>query len=224
MANKTYKTTLSFIFNQGFTLFKENAKDLFTLAAIFFLPGLIIMEMTNPILNFIGLIYYIFGSFVYVIGSIHIISAKYDKKKFTFKQAKNKGLEQWGKTFMYALGLGIMLILLYILLIIPGLIFNIFWTFAIYFIILSNKKLFEAMKASKQLVQGQWWRTFGYLLAISLVFIGSVVILELIVGALFDKMITDLIIAIATILLSVIITPINTVLFREFAKEKSIKL
>lgn len=51
-----------------------------------------------------------------------------------------------------------------VMLIVPGIIFSIWYAFAYYAIIFEEKKGMEALKASKRLVAGRWWRIFWLLL------------------------------------------------------------
>jgi hypothetical protein len=53
---------------------------------------------------------------------------------------------------------GLLLTMLFILLIIPGLIFIVYWLFAPFIVIDQNIGYFKAFSASKQLVKGNWWR------------------------------------------------------------------
>lgn len=72
-------------------------------------------------------------------------------------------------------GLGLMLLMiiilipLFILLIIPGLIFVIYWLFSLYVLMNENTGIWESMKRSKQIVKGRWWKVFGYFLLIVLI-------------------------------------------------------
>jgi hypothetical protein len=81
------------------------------------------------------------------------------------KQAASRWLPGLGTTLL----MGIFLVGLFILLIIPGIIFGIYWAFAIYAVMLNNKSGLEALQYSKSLVQGRWWRVFGYLLVFGLI-------------------------------------------------------
>lgn len=67
---------------------------------------------------------------------------------------------------------GLAILCLIILLIIPGIIFSVFWSFSAYFLILENKGITESMKESKQLVKGRWWKVFGYSLLFGLIVFG----------------------------------------------------
>ncbi|HSR88769.1 MAG TPA: hypothetical protein VLK22_00005 [Candidatus Udaeobacter sp.] len=57
-----------------------------------------------------------------------------------------------------------------LLLIIPGIIFAVWYTFASYAVILDGAKGLNALRASKALVVGRWWAVAGRILFIALVF------------------------------------------------------
>lgn len=63
---------------------------------------------------------------------------------------------------------GILMILGYMV-IVPGIYFNIAWGFYLFCIGLNGKKGWNALKYSKELVKGKWWRTFAYLWLLSIV-------------------------------------------------------
>ena len=53
--------------------------------------------------------------------------------------------------------------------IVPGIYFGIAWGFYYFCIGFEGKKGWEALRSSKALVQGKWWKTFGYMLLLSCV-------------------------------------------------------
>ena len=63
------------------------------------------------------------------------------------------------------------LIPLYLLLIIPGIIFTVYWAFSAYVLIGEKRGIIESLRHSFYLVKGRWWRVFGYFLLIILTFI-----------------------------------------------------
>ncbi|MEK7680889.1 MAG: hypothetical protein AAB348_02505 [Patescibacteria group bacterium] len=58
-----------------------------------------------------------------------------------------------------------------ILLVIPGIIFSLWYGFAFYAVVFEDKKGFNALKASKELVVGRWWAIFWRALAPGFVFV-----------------------------------------------------
>ncbi len=107
-----------------------------------------------------------------------------------FKKAFKGGL----KYFWIFLGLVIVQSLavlgLFILLIIPGIIFLVYWIFSPYVLFSENKGIIDSMKRSKALVKGRWWRVFGNFLLLSLIIIAISILLSFI--PFFGKMITYL--------------------------------
>lgn len=80
---------------------------------------------------------------------------------------------------------GIFLSLLFILLIVPGIIFMIYWEFAFSIVVLTGLTSLKALSKSKEIVKGRWWQTLGYSVVISIVLIVAMVIVGFVSG-LFD--------------------------------------
>jgi len=91
------------------------------------------------------------------IGMYLILKNPTAKFKELFKNTK--GL--FWKFFGLSLLTGILVMLWTLLLIIPGIIFGIFYYFALYFLIFEDVKGMNAIKSSKALVSGYWWGVFG---------------------------------------------------------------
>ncbi len=128
--------------------------------SVFFIVSLIILT--------IG-----FGFFNYWLGLILIYVALYNKKgDMRFKQVAGKSIKYFWRMLGLLVILGLALLGLFILLIIPAVIFWIFWIFSAYVLIGENKGIIGSMKRSKAIVKGRWWHVFGYTLLIVLVAIG----------------------------------------------------
>jgi hypothetical protein len=84
----------------------------------------------------------------------------------TWLQALRHAVSRWGA----AIGTGLLALLivfgLMLLLIVPGVIWMIYYSFFIFAVALRGLSGKPALDYSKALVQGQWWRVFGYLLVI----------------------------------------------------------
>ena len=104
-----------------------------------------------------------------------IANSALKNKDITWQESLKLAINKWLKAIGTNLLAGILLFGLFILLIIPGIIFSIYWHFILYVVIFTDKWGLEALKYSKELVQNRWWKTFGY----ALLFGG----LALIVGA-----------------------------------------
>ncbi|MFH1426527.1 MAG: hypothetical protein ABIG66_03840 [Candidatus Kerfeldbacteria bacterium] len=80
-------------------------------------------------------------------------------------------LEHWLPLFLTTLVMTILLIPLFLLFFVPGLIFSIYWLFITPAVVIGGKKYFEALKYSKQLLQGHWWQAFGRIVVLLIVFV-----------------------------------------------------
>jgi hypothetical protein len=70
----------------------------------------------------------------------------------------------------------------FVLLIIPGIIFSVWFAFSIYEVVLKNKKVIESIKASKALVKGRWWAVLWRLVVPIAVFGLALIIVNSLVG------------------------------------------
>lgn len=73
--------------------------------------------------------------------------------------------------FGLSLLVGIIVMLWTLLFIVPGIIMGIFYMFSIYAFLFAEQRGKQAMKFSKQLVQGYWWAVFGRLCFLILIII-----------------------------------------------------
>ncbi len=90
------------------------------------------------------------------------------KNKFSFQEIISFGKKSWLKYLGLLIVSGIFLFGLFMLLIIPGIIFFIYWFFSFYIIFDENKGILHSLKRSKELVKGSWWRVCSYLIIIFL--------------------------------------------------------
>jgi len=90
--------------------------------------------------------------------------------KIGFKKVFNTSKKYFWKYLGLGIVLAILLTILYLLLVIPGIIFTVYWAFAAFILIKENVNIGESMKRSKALVRGKWWRVFGYLLLVYIIY------------------------------------------------------
>lgn len=122
-----------------------------------------------------------------VIIYINLIATTFIFLKLEDKKAScQKAKEILHSRIVKLIGLGIVqtiaLAILFILLIIPGIIFSIYWMFAGYFVLFRGKGIFESLKESMNLVKDNWWRSFGYMFIVTLIVIILMIIVEMILG------------------------------------------
>ncbi|MBI2128803.1 hypothetical protein HYU07_01055 [Candidatus Woesearchaeota archaeon] len=105
----------------------------------------------------------------------------------SFNDAVKGGMKYYLRFLGLALVKGLALLALFILFVIPGIIFSVYWAFSSIALVGENKAIIESMKKSKEVVKGKWWSVFGYLLLFFLLIsvISSVVmVVGLILGVL----------------------------------------
>ena len=83
--------------------------------------------------------------------------------------ALKMSFEKWGSGILTNIVQGFILFLLLILLIVPGLIWIVYYSFTSQIVALNDLKYKRALDYSKSLVKGNWWRTLGYSIVIALV-------------------------------------------------------
>ncbi|MEK6925870.1 MAG: hypothetical protein AABW50_01185 [Nanoarchaeota archaeon] len=136
-------------------------------------------------------IVYITASILLSISYIHLSLSKSKNISLSECLRVSKGL------FWKYLGLCIVTLLaligLFILLIIPGIIFMVFWIFASYALINEKLGIVDSLKKSKSIVKGRWWRTFGFLILLLLIVVAFSFVIGLLpfIGSLISSIIVQ---------------------------------
>jgi len=103
--------------------------------------------------------------------------------KEDFKGQELKIYKESAKYFWSYLALALLMMVLILLwflaLVIPAIIFTVFYSLAVYAFFFEGKREYEAIKRSYELVKGYWWEVFGRFLFLGLVFWLVMMILSL---------------------------------------------
>ncbi|MEZ4734405.1 MAG: hypothetical protein R3E79_45520 [Caldilineaceae bacterium] len=124
--------------------------------------------------NLVQLLEFFIG-IIATMGIAAIVEKAVHGETLSWDAALRHGLARWPSAIGTGLLTGLILLGLTLLLIIPGLIWSIYYAFWIYVVALRDMGGRTALRYSKSLVQGQWWRVFGAFFVIGLV--GLVVVL-----------------------------------------------
>lgn len=185
------------IFKKSYNEYKINFKTIFLLSLIFIGIPLVLSSLfsvfyiaRNPdfykmiIINnnfdfmpigflasmiFVGLISFIF----YFIFDAGLIKESINGK-INFHKTINSGKNNFWKIFWFSIVITFFLGLLFLALIIPGIIFGIYWILAVFIYFENKKTVIESLKTSFHMVKGNWWRIFGYFI---LIFLFSLIVL-----------------------------------------------
>jgi hypothetical protein len=179
----------------------------------------------------------ILGILMFLLGLLmsasFVYNSLYRKKEMSVRETLMGGKKYFWKYFLFSIVYFIFLGLLFLLFVIPGIIFLIFWMFASYILIGENKGILESLKISHDIVRGKWWRVFGYALLFMLIAIAisigfSIVggIINVIIGlpflikgatqSGFVYIITEFVRTIANLGAGVITTPLAILFFKNF--------
>ncbi len=175
-------TSFGEVFGNSISDFRGNFKTLFSLG---------FMGMVIPALLFLIVSLSMYGSAGYwpvyiVLIVISLVLSIYasvgtlltiHRGNMSVGDAFREASPYFWKVVGLSIVLGLLLLVLFILLIIPGIIFGVYWIFASLFLVIENRRIGECLDASKQLVKGKWWRVFGYYLLLGII----VVVVSLII-------------------------------------------
>lgn len=171
---KTQKFGISQLLSLGWQLYRNNFKAIFMIIFCVYLPILIVVsfipvdgltqeydassyrfvnQISNMLVSLVGLIA--------TIGIAALIDHSLEGKDLHWSDALRFGVSKWLSAFGTGLLGGLIIFGLTLLLIVPGIIWSLYYIFAIYVVALRNLSRKSALDYSKNLVEGQWWRIFG---------------------------------------------------------------
>ena len=143
------------------------------------------------------------------------------KGKFKLNKTINSGKKYFWKFVWFSIIIFFFLILLFLALIIPGIIFAVYWTLAIYIYFDSKKTVVQSLSASFHMIKGNWWRIFGYTILLFLILgvVGMIInLIGLPIGILLKNLgLPDLWISFLNFILSDIINLVYTLISVPFS-------
>ncbi len=195
------------LFRNSWSIYKKDFKKFLVIAVIFFgIIGLMMtfigpeipeipeakirLSPTTP--TFIPTIaqplfivpWYLFFSIIlatYLIGILGsaslIFAVKKVPKEWKVMDVLKEGWSKYWPFFLVSLLAGLVIGIGFLLFIIPGIIFVVWFTFSTYIVVCEDKRGFKALFRSKELVRGYWWptakRVFVLMIIIILFSLGS---------------------------------------------------
>ena len=87
-------------------------------------------------------------------------SVKSKKKNLSFGEVINGASKYYLKAICLSIVLAFALIFLFMLLIVPGIVFLIYWIFSTYILVFEDVSIIESMRRSMNLVKDKWWNVF----------------------------------------------------------------
>jgi len=180
MSNPTNdKPSFKNVIKTTWRIFKQHLKPIAAIVILVYLPINLFMEFSPlvkmdsydieallQVVRFSGLYELIIGSFAAIL-LILLTKRAYDGQKTTFGDlwSKEFNIKIYGRylwtTFFKNLLIGICLLLL----IVPGIVFGVFWLFAEQIAVLGDEGGTRALKISQALVKDKWFQIFWLMLA-----------------------------------------------------------
>lgn len=177
--------SLSGIISTAWTVYKSQLRSITFVSLLIYTPLYIALSYTNlnnltgnldAYLNMYRILEFFFG--VIATMAIAFITKKALAGETPDAQdALQESLSSWPAVIKTNLLAGILLLGLFILLIVPGVIFYVYWMFTSYIVILEKKSGNAALQYSKKLVEGNWttvaWN--GLVLGVLGLFLGGAI-------------------------------------------------
>ncbi len=118
----------------------------------------------------------LFSLFVYA----GIISSSVKKFRFSLHDLLSNGKISYFRFIFFIIIFSLLTGLLFLFLVLPGIIFFIFWLFGSYIYLDKKEGVISSLGSSFRIVRGVWWKLFGYCVVIGLIIIGTLIIKDLI--------------------------------------------
>lgn len=156
----TTKVSLADVLREGWQASKKNLNSVVPLfiglqAAVFILTYI----LNAPFLNILMLPVVLFMQ-IAIFKSFKTPYTKFDFNEILSLKDPNLKQTLWRLFLTYVIYI-VLLILLFLLLIIPGIIFMVYWYVFSYVVLDTQLSGWSALKKSKEIVTGNWWRTFA---------------------------------------------------------------
>lgn len=155
---KAPSLSLSRILLLSWSIYLDHFVDILLVTLIVNIPLNIALQFTGRFVNNILVIIF---SVLSVMAIVFITERAINGETLSFSQALRLSTARWASAIGTNLLAGIILLLLSLLLILPGIIWAVYYTFSSQVVALRNEGGKSALDYSKALVQGQWGRVFG---------------------------------------------------------------
>jgi hypothetical protein len=177
----------------SWNMFKENWK---LFLGIFLVPGLMTavvdylntdtygqpMEI-NPLFAENAIIFILLAIVfiaILLLMNIAMYKAVVSPQGTTIQSAYQFALSNFVPYLVVSIIMGVVVFLGFIALVIPGIIFAVWFSFSYFTLLSEGKKGIEALKASREYVRGHWWPVFGRFVVLCI----AMIILSIVIGIL----------------------------------------
>jgi hypothetical protein len=178
---KTHQMGILELFGEGWKYYRANFVKILIIILFIYIPINTIVLLIpvheslldDPVrlMQLYGRIYQFFEAWVGCIATVGIaaiVEGTILGANLSWGDAMRKGFSRWGSAVGTSILAGLILLGLTLLLIVPGIIWAVYYMFWLYIVALRNIGGKTALDYSKNLVTGQWWRVLGIIIVITL--------------------------------------------------------
>ena len=178
MIKNIYQDKFTFweIISKAIKIFKENINQILIITLLVYIPiNIALFYLGESLMNSPDITFEQFSNYmeaagwlenlVWVMATIFVIfiaKQSIDGEQKTFKENLQSTFSKWWVAICANLLYGFWVGLLLLLLIVPGIIFAVYWIFFIYILVLKDISISKTFEYSKKLVKWRWWEIFGY--------------------------------------------------------------
>jgi uncharacterized membrane protein len=167
---RTERYGLKKIISAGWKIYIEKFKDIAPIVLIVYIPINIVLSlipaMPDEYKDFqirfrIAQLFDLFIGVLATIAVAKIAECAVNGEQISYTNALKFGVSRWGRGISVQILAGLIVLGMLLLLIVPGIIWAVYYTFGILVVALRGISGKEALDYSKRLVKGQWGRIFG---------------------------------------------------------------
>jgi len=150
-----------------------------------FIPSLVslifsifLLYTKNPNINYFIIPLSILVFFLSFFGTaIFLYSTIFETKDYS--SAVSGGKKFFWRYLLLMITQAVFLILLFFALVVPAIIFIVYWALAEYVLFKENKGVMDSLRGIFRLIKNNWWRVVGYNLLLSLIFAGIYILFSI---------------------------------------------
>lgn len=168
---RTTEFKLGDILSEGWTIFTGRFRTILAIILIVYIPINIVLSLValpeeagleeiRQSFQFGQLLYFGFGILA-TMAVAFVVERSLVGENIGFREALKKAVARWGSMIWANIIAGLIIFGLTLLLIVPGIVWFVYYTFVECAVVLRGKGGKTALDYSKSLVKGNWWRVFG---------------------------------------------------------------
>lgn len=179
------------IISEAWQIYKKNFSRIVALTLLISLAQVALSAVASYAAggSTFGLLAVLPASFLVVLASVwvsmavaYLVKSRIDGQNPGFGESLGAVSGRLGPAILTSIIQVFLLIGLSLLLIIPGLIFAVYWNFSNYAVLFGGKSGMAALSESKSIVQGRWFKVFWRALAIAIMVIVASLIVQSMIG------------------------------------------